>query len=192
MVEWDGAPRSDGRAGPRTLALVSPNFAAIAPDDLAHAEIAPMTQAEAEEVGGWSYPGIYAFYDYASKPDDLAELLDGDRRSGLYFGVRLAGHGLIGFVQTWPVGEDGSVEIGLGLRPECAGRGLGLAFTQLLCGWLTERVRLRPMEITLRVATFNTRAITVYERAGFHATGLEQSTTGGATVQFLRMRLTVQ
>jgi ribosomal-protein-alanine N-acetyltransferase len=171
---------------------VSPNYDAIAPADLARAEIAPLTQPEAEEVGGWSYPGIYAFYDFGTDPDDLAEILDGDRRAGLYFGVRLAGHGLIGFVQTWPVGEDGSVEIGLGLRPECAGRGLGVAFVSLLCEWLIERVRLRPMTITLRVATFNARAITVYERAGFKATSIEQSTRHGATVQFLWMRLPVQ
>lgn len=169
------------------LRPVSTNFATIAPADLvARAEIAPMTQAEAEDLAGWSYPGVYAFYD-AAHLDDLAEILDGDRRAGLYFGVRLPQHGLIGFVQTGPVADDGSVEIGLGLRPECAGRGLGVAFVRRLCDWLTERVRLRPMSITLRVATFNARAITVYERAGFRASGIEQSTTRGATMQFLRM-----
>jgi ribosomal-protein-alanine N-acetyltransferase len=171
---------------------MSAKFAAITPGDLVRAEIAPMTQAEAQEIAGWSYPGIYAFYDFTAHPEDVAAILDEDRRAGLYFGVRLPEHGLIGFVQTWPVAEDGSVEIGLGLRPECAGRGLGVAFVRRLCDWLTERVRLRPMAITLRVATFNARAITVYERAGFHATGIEQSTTGGATAQFLRMRRTVE
>jgi [ribosomal protein S18]-alanine N-acetyltransferase len=176
----------------RTLAPVTPNFDAITAADLDRAEIAPMTQPEAEEVVGWAYPGIYAFYDYAADPDDLAEILDSDRRAGLYFGVRVADHGLIGFVQTWPVGEDGSVEIGLGLRPECAGRGLGLPFVRLLCEWLSDRVRLRPMTIALRVATFNARAITVYERAGFHAFETEQFTRNGATVQFLRMLRPVQ
>jgi len=171
---------------------VSSHCDAIGPADLAGAEIVPMTQAEAAELSGWSYPGIYAFYDFASDPEGLAELLDPERRAGLYFSVRVPGHGLIGFVETWPVGEDGSVEIGLGLRPECTGRGLGLPFVRRLCGWLIGRVRLRPMAITLRVATFNVRAITVCERAGFRATGTEQSTTDGATVQFLRMRLPVE
>jgi [ribosomal protein S18]-alanine N-acetyltransferase len=171
---------------------VSPNLDALAPADLARADIAPMTQAEAEEVGGWTYPGIYAFYDYGADPDDLAEILDADRRAGLYFGVRVAEFGLIGFVQTWPVTEDGSVEIGLGLAPECAGRGLGVPFVCLLCDWLIGRVQLRPMTITLRVATFNARAITVYERAGFQAVEIEQYTRKGATVQFLRMRRPVQ
>jgi ribosomal-protein-alanine N-acetyltransferase len=176
----------------RTLAPVTPNFDAITATDLARAEIAPMTQAEAEEVSRWSYPGIYAFYDFASDPDDLAEFLDEERRTGLYFAVRLAEYGLIGFVQTWPVTEDGSVEIGLGLRPECAGRGLGVRFVAQLCDWLIDRVRLRPMTITLRVATFNARAITVYERSGFQATGIEQYTRNGATVQFMRMRRRVE
>jgi len=173
---------------PRTLCAVSRSFDAITPSDLAGAEIAPMEQAEAEEVAGWAYPGIYAFYDFSADPADLAELLDPGRRAELYFAVRLAERGLIGFVQTWPVDEDGSVEIGLGLRPECTGRGLGLAFVRLLCDWLSERVRLRPMAITLRAATFNARAITVYERAGFRAIGIEQSVSNGGMVQFLRMR----
>ena len=167
-------------------------FEAITAADLAAAEIVPMDQDEAEQVAAWSYPGIYAFYDYSADPDDLAEILDADRRAGLYFAVRLPGHGLIGFVQTWPVGEDGSIEIGLGLRPECAGHGLGVAFVRRLCDWLIDRVRLRPMVITLRVATFNVRAITVYERAGFRAVATEQSRTNGATVQFLRMRRQVE
>ena len=171
---------------------VSPDFDAISPADLARAEIAAMEQPEAVAVAAWAYPGIYAFYDFSADPEDMAELLDADRRADLYFSVRLEGHGLIGFVQTWPVGDDGSVEIGLGLRPDCAGQGLGLAFVRRLCEWLGERVRLRPMTITLRVATFNARAITVYERAGFRATGIEQSTSNGATVQFLRMRLPVE
>ncbi len=160
---------------------------AVAAADLSRAQIAPMTQEEAERVAAWSYPGIYAFYNYSADPDDLAEILDADRRAGVYFGVCLEDVGLIGFVQTWPVAEDGSVEIGLGLAPECAGRGLGVAFVGLLCDWLIDRVRLRPMTITLRVATFNVRAITVYERAGFHAVETEQFTRNGATVQFLRM-----
>jgi ribosomal-protein-alanine N-acetyltransferase len=171
---------------------VTPSFDAITAADIARAGIAPMTQPEAEEVAGWAYPGIYAFYDYSAEPDDLAELRNADRRAGLYFAVHLAEHGVIGFVQVWPVGEDGSVEIGLGLRPECAGHGLGVAFVRLLCEWLIDRVRLRPMTITLRVATFNARAITVYERAGFHAVETEQYTRHGATVQFLRMHRPVE
>jgi ribosomal-protein-alanine N-acetyltransferase len=180
--------RPPGGTRPRTLAAMSPDADSLTDADLASAQIAPMEQAEAVEVGAWSYPGIYAFYDFATDPDDLTELLDPDRRAGLYHAVRVPGHGLIGFVQTWPIDENGTVEIGLGLRPECTGGGLGLAFVSRLCDWLCERVRLRPMAITLRVATFNVRAITVYERAGFRAVEIEQAVSHGGTVQFLRMR----
>jgi [ribosomal protein S18]-alanine N-acetyltransferase len=167
---------------------VSADGDAIQAADVPGAEIVPMDQADAEAVADWSYPGIYAFYDYAADPDDRAELLDPERRAGLYFSVRLPERGLIGFVQAWPVEEDGSVEIGLGLDPHCTGRGLGLSFVRLLCDWVARRVHLRPMAIVLRVATFNVRAITVYGRAGFRAEGTEQARSNGATVQFLRMR----
>jgi ribosomal-protein-alanine N-acetyltransferase len=172
----------------RTLAPVSEDGDGIEAAELAGATIAEMDQADAEALADWSYPGIYAFYDYAADPEDRAELLDPDRRAGLYFSVRLPGRGLVGFVQVWPVEADGSVEIGLGLAPALTGRGLGLTFVELLCEWLARRVHLRPMAIVLRVATFNARAITVYERAGFRPEGIEQARSNGATVQFLRMR----
>jgi hypothetical protein len=34
----------------------------------------PLTQADAEAVAEWTYPGEYAFYDSAADADDLAEL----------------------------------------------------------------------------------------------------------------------
>ena len=43
-----------------------------------------MTQAEAEAVASWRYPGEYAFYDAATIPEDLAELLDPQRRGDAY------------------------------------------------------------------------------------------------------------
>ena len=38
--------------------------------------IRAMTEADANAVAGWRYPGEYAFYDWTRDPDDLAELLD--------------------------------------------------------------------------------------------------------------------
>lgn len=43
---------------------------------------------------------------------------------------------LIGVLSGGVVGEGGFVEIGLGLRPELAGRGLGGSFTRNNLGWI--------------------------------------------------------
>ena len=39
----------------------------------------------------------------------------------------------------------------------------------------------------LRVASFNARAIRVYERVGFQSTGVEVTNSYGTDVEFLRM-----
>jgi ribosomal-protein-alanine N-acetyltransferase len=146
--------------------------------------VTPMTQAEAEEVAAWRYPGEYAFYDADSVPDGLAELLDPARRGEEYFAARGQGGNLEGFVQLEATGD--GVEIGLGLRPDLTGRGLGLALTTAAielarhCG---------PERITLVVAAFNARAIRVYERAGFAETGRHMRHIGGREWEFVDMQL---
>jgi RimJ/RimL family protein N-acetyltransferase len=62
-----------------------------------------------------------------------------------------------------------ALEYGVGLRPELTGQGLGLEI--FLAGLEFARERFAPTTITLAVAAFNARAITVYERAGFRETG---------------------
>jgi [ribosomal protein S18]-alanine N-acetyltransferase len=147
--------------------------------------ITPMTQAEAEQVAGWRYPGDYAFYDADSVPDGLAELLDPTRRGEEYFAARGHDGSLEGFVQLEAV-EDG-LEIGLGLRPDLTGRGLGLALTAAAIELAEDHGAER---IVLVVAAFNARAIRVYERAGFAETGRHMRHIGGRDWEFVDMELT--
>jgi len=62
-----------------------------------------------------------------------------------------------------------TIEIGLGLRPDLTGKGLGLKF--FLEGVAFAHERFPGRRVTLNVAAFNERAITVYERAGFRRIG---------------------
>ena len=105
---------------------------------------------------------------------------------GRYFSARLPAHGLVGFVELKPGGAD-CVAIGLGLRPDCTGRGLGRAFVTRVCAWTAKRCG--AATIMLRVAAFNARAIAVYERVGFEAAGFEDVTTNGTIVRFLKMTM---
>jgi ribosomal-protein-alanine N-acetyltransferase len=88
----------------------------------------PLGQADAEEVAAWTYPGEYAFYDAAADADDLALLLDPDRRGDDFYAADGEDGRLAGYFQLKPDPEQ--VELGLALRPDLCGRGLGQGFTQ--------------------------------------------------------------
>ncbi|MDF2627929.1 MAG: acetyltransferase, partial [Symbiobacteriaceae bacterium] len=90
--------------------------------------LSPMTERDATRIAQWHYEGIYSFYDMDQDPDDLAELLDPGNWVHLYRSVLDEQEELVGFFCFQPDGD--VVEIGLGLRPDLTGRGLGRAFVE--------------------------------------------------------------
>jgi [ribosomal protein S18]-alanine N-acetyltransferase len=146
----------------------------------------PIDDASAEAVASWRYPGVYAFYDLDRDPDDVVLIRDADRREGRWFAVDDAGSGeLVGFFELKP--RLAEVEIGLGLRPDLTGRGLGGPF--VAAGIALARERHPGMRVFLLVAVFNDRARKVYERAGFRARGTQLLGVGGEAVEFIEMEL---
>lgn len=142
-----------------------------------------MDDDDAHEISRWHYQPPYDFYDATGDPDDLEELLDPARREGVYFSAFEAGEDLVGFFQLERDSE--TVDVGLGLRPDLTGKGLGLEY--LLAGLEFARKRFSPGRFTLAVATFNGRAIEVYERAGFQRGAVYTHHTNGANFRFLAM-----
>lgn len=142
-----------------------------------------MDQQSAEEIANrWKYDGGYAFYDMTADPEDYEEILSPEKRGERYFSV-FSGSALAGFFCLEQ--EDGVIELGLGLRPDLTGQGLGQAFLRQILWFLEARY---PFEtICLRVASFNQRAIKVYERAGFVKTGTAQVPTNGGVYDFTLM-----
>jgi [ribosomal protein S18]-alanine N-acetyltransferase len=141
-----------------------------------------MTQADAEAVAGWHYEPPYDFYDFEADPEDLEEILDPERRAGDYHSVDRDGE-LVGFFSFKP--HDDAVEIGLGLRPDLTGRGIGLEFVE--AGLDFARKTFRPRTLWLDVAKWNERAKKIYERAGFEPGHVWTHTSGQGPVDFLRM-----
>jgi [ribosomal protein S18]-alanine N-acetyltransferase len=141
-----------------------------------------MEDEEATQISGWHYDPPYDFYDATSDPDDLEELLDPRRRKDAYFSVFDDGV-LVGFFQFEREGT--RVDIGLGMRPDLTGRGLGGEY--LRAGLEFARRRYSPERFTLSVATFNERAILVYERAGFRRNTVYRHNTNGGEYLFLSM-----
>ena len=144
----------------------------------------PMSDQEAREISGWRYEPPYDFYDATSDPDDLAELLDPDRRrEGSYYAAFDERGSLVGFFQFERAGK--VVDAGLGLRPDLTGKGLGRAF--LLAGLDFARRSFSPEVFRLAVATFNERAIKVYEGVGFVQGRIYRHETNGGVYEFLEM-----
>jgi ribosomal-protein-alanine N-acetyltransferase len=138
----------------------------------------PMNEEDAHAIAAWHYEVPYDVYDMASDPDDLAELLDPERRQDYNAVLPKDGEKLVGFFcfgveVRGPDGDyadDGALDVGLGLRLDLTCRGLGLKF--LLAGLEFARRRFSPDSFHLYVATFNERAIRVY---GTPASGVQGS-----------------
>ena len=141
-----------------------------------------MTETDARAVAAWHYPGVFSFYDWDQDPDDLAELLDPAEWGRRYFVVDDERE-LVGFFVFKLL--DGVAELGLGLRPDLTGRGLGDAFVGVGLRFAAEA--LGAERYTLTVAAFNRRAITVYERAGYLADEHYEHRTNGGVHEFVRM-----
>lgn len=145
--------------------------------------VAKMEQSEAVEIADrWKYDGEYAFYDMTADPEDYKELVTPELRGDRYFSV-LDGGELVGFFCVKQ--EAGDVEIGLGLRPDLTGQGRGGAFLNEILRFVKENYQFE--KICMDVASFNQRAIKVYERAGFVKTGTAQVPTNGGIYDFTFM-----
>jgi ribosomal-protein-alanine N-acetyltransferase len=146
-------------------------------------EIVAMSQIDAETVAAWHYDPPYDFYDADADHRDLAELLDPRQRGSKYFAARDEDSTLVGYFGF--VEADGVVGVGVGLRPDLTGRGLGQPFLE--AGLAFARERFSPHRFRLSVATFNGRAIPVYERAGFVPTRTFDHETNGGVFSFVEM-----
>ncbi|MDQ3957176.1 MAG: GNAT family N-acetyltransferase [Actinomycetota bacterium] len=145
--------------------------------------VRPMTAADAAAIVEWHYEPPYDFYDFRSDPEDLAELLAPARWVEQFRAVFDDAGELVGFFDLKP--RDDEVMIGLGLRPDLTGKGLGRSFLDACLGYA--RSVYSPGRIVLDVATFNDRARTLYERAGFRSEYVWVHQSGQGPVEFLRM-----
>lgn len=143
------------------------------------------SEAYAREVETWRYEPPYDFYDAAADPDDAAEMRDASNRD--HYRAVLGEEGdLVAFWWFERHEDEEVVEIGLGLRPDLTGRGLGEGFVRAELDYAREQWA--PARFRLFVTAWNVRAIRLYERFGFSEVGREvRSFPLHGEHEFLRM-----
>jgi ribosomal-protein-alanine N-acetyltransferase len=145
----------------------------------------PLRWGDAWAIGGWHYAPPYESYDlgqfYMLSLVLLRPLLI--PLGYEVYGVWSEAGELVGAFMFTKLGR--VIELGLAMRPDLTGKGLGLEFVQ--AGMDFARQRYSPRFFRLDVATFNHRAIKVYERAGFAPGKTFWQRTSHGRQEFLEM-----
>ncbi|RDB34201.1 GNAT family N-acetyltransferase [Exiguobacterium sp. RIT594] len=145
----------------------------------------PMTVDQATAILKWTYPPPYDFYNMETSEEAYAELLDGSYQA-VIDQAQLVGFFCTGRSAQVPAGRplglyaDDHLDIGLGRHPELTGQGTGFTFCSFVLYTAKSQTSL-PLRLT--VASFNERAIHLYEQLGFR----QQSTFSSAHATFLVM-----
>ncbi len=138
--------------------------------------IQPVTPADAAAIACWRYSPPYEMYSFA--PEDADWLLRPELHYHAAFDKH---HELIGYfcfgkdaripaaLESGLYADERLLDIGLGMRPDRNGQGLGPAF--LSAGLEFGQRTFSPDGFRLAVAAWNSRAVRLYERTGFSATG---------------------
>ncbi|WP_106769497.1 GNAT family N-acetyltransferase [Paenibacillus faecalis] len=136
----------------------------------------PMNSNHAAEICSWTYPppyNIYGWLPWEQMKELAIEFGDPEIRKQQYLSILDEKQRLWGFAQLFPL--EGVTRLGLGMRPEWCGLGMGKQFVESI---VTEARRRRPDdEIDLEVLTWNKRAIRTYVKAGFEITDTYEKMT---------------
>lgn len=131
----------------------------------------PMTQTTAIEILNWRYPYPYDFYNNQMDDEALSEMLDGSYREIHDEYDKLMGFYCTGNSAQVPAGrktnayQDGYIDFGLGMEPSQTGQRNGDRFFAFIKQQIHTLDSAQPLRLT--VATFNKRAIHLYDKFGF-------------------------
>ncbi|WP_433773485.1 GNAT family N-acetyltransferase [Bacillus wiedmannii] len=135
-------------------------------------DIHKLTEEEASEINTWTYEEPYNLYSFSGGAEVVEELLD-----GTYYGYcddtgELIGYFCFGENAQVPGGREANlyagenvVDIGLGMKPDVTGKGMGKTFFQAGIAFAVKEFNSKVFRLS--VATFNKRAIALYKNIGF-------------------------
>jgi len=153
-----------------------------------------MSKGHAIDISNWTYEEPYNIYNGNTSDEFIQELLEGSYFVVLDEKSKLVGFYCFGPAAQVPVGnqyraydDTGFIDIGLGIRPDFCGKGKGYDF--FLKGLEFVQKRFLAKKFRLTVASFNKRAIRVYERIGFRKTAAFERKKLDENMTFLVMEM---
>ncbi|MFN2112722.1 MAG: GNAT family N-acetyltransferase [Anaerolineales bacterium] len=151
----------------------------------------PLTRRQAEKIVGWSYDPPYDVYDL--RLEDLMSLLIKEYR---YHQVLDISGDLVGYCcygedarvpgGEYSRGEPDVLDVGVGLRPDLVGQGLGRDFVRAILDFA--RKAYSPLIFRATVADFNQRSMKTFHHLGFEATFRFDRKPGGMPFTQLERR----
>ncbi|HWI48113.1 MAG TPA: GNAT family N-acetyltransferase [Rummeliibacillus sp.] len=130
-----------------------------------------MNKTLAKEILHWQYDPPYDFYNNDCTDENIKEMLNGTYNALVDDHNRLVGFFCVGESAKVPAGykfgvyKEDWIDMGLGMNPYLVGKGNGFEFCTYIIDFIKNRFGESPIRLT--VATFNKRAIHLYEKLGF-------------------------
>lgn len=131
----------------------------------------------------WKYDGEYSFYDMTADLEDYEEFIDEKLRNKNDYYEAIADNEVVGFFSI--LRKDFSIEIGLGLRPDICGKGIGKQFINEILDFIDKHYKFN--KLIMNVATFNQRAIKVYHLCGFKDYEVKYQKSNDGVYEFLTL-----
>ena len=138
--------------------------------NLAHG-ILPIDEVSARAIIGWKYKPPYDIYNIVT--ESIKETVEYFLDPQYAYHISKEENGEVVFFCSF--GRDAQVpggdysvpalDIGVGVRPDLTGRGKGSEFIQIVLDFAGHKFQ--PTMIRVTIAGFNTRAIRVWQKAGF-------------------------
>jgi len=124
----------------------------------------------ANQISEWIYENEYSIYSFHQTDDTIKELMNGEYYAYIDRYNDLTGYFCFGKSAQIPTIEEGvydsqMLDIGLGMKPILCGKGYGCSFVKSGLDFAQGNFDIKRIRLT--VATFNTRAIRIYEKIGF-------------------------